>query len=275
MKRKISLAYLTVPGIQPMDQIHLAAELGYDYVSLRTIPMGQPGEPQVCLERDPELFAGLKKTLKECDMKLLDIELVRIREDLPLDYRKAFECGAELGATEVLSSVWTENESFAVDAYGKICEQAAEFGMNVNFEFPVLSGIKTFQEAVRLQDQVGAKNLKLLLDMIYCYWDRVTPEQLAAFDSDRFGLIHLCDCPKGWKATELRRLVREGREYCGMGEIKLLDLLKVLPENPCSIELPNQRYLELYGARGHAQNCLSHAKTLFETIEKERSEEIK
>lgn len=275
MKRKISLAYLTVPGILPVDQIHLAAELGYDYVSLRTIPMGQPGEPQICLERDPELAARLKQTLKECEMKLLDIELVRIREDLPVDYRRVFECGAELGAAEVLSSVWTENESFAADAYGKICEQAAEYGMNVNVEFPIVSGIKTFKKAVRIQDQVKAKNLKLLMDIIYCHWDKVTPEMIAEYEPERFGLIHLCDCPKEWKATELVNVVREGREYCGLGEAKLFDLLKALPANPCSIELPNQRYLELYGSKGHAENCLKHAKEVLEKLEQEESEEMR
>ena len=56
MERKFSLAYLTIPGVDPFDQIRIAAEAGYDYVSLRTIPMGLPGEPQTCLEKDPELF---------------------------------------------------------------------------------------------------------------------------------------------------------------------------------------------------------------------------
>ena len=40
MERKFSLAYLTIPGVNPFDQIRIAAEAGYDYVSLRTIPMG-------------------------------------------------------------------------------------------------------------------------------------------------------------------------------------------------------------------------------------------
>ena len=101
MERKFSLAYLTIPGVDPFDQIRIAAEAGYDYVSLRTIPMGLPGEPQTCLEKDPELFKNIKKALKDSGMKLFDIELVRVREDLPGDYRKAFECGAELGATDV------------------------------------------------------------------------------------------------------------------------------------------------------------------------------
>lgn len=40
MQREVSLAYLTIPGIEALDQIKLAAEAGYDAVSLRTIPWG-------------------------------------------------------------------------------------------------------------------------------------------------------------------------------------------------------------------------------------------
>ena len=129
MPRQFSLAYLTIPGIDPVRQIEIAKQAGYDYVSLRTIPMGQQGEPQVHLETDPELARAVEKALKDHDMKLFDIELLRIREDLPTDYRAAFEKGAQLGATQILTSVWTKDYSLAVDRYGAFCEQAAEFGM--------------------------------------------------------------------------------------------------------------------------------------------------
>lgn len=36
--KQYSLAYLTIPGTQPVDQIRIAKEAGYDFVSLRTIP---------------------------------------------------------------------------------------------------------------------------------------------------------------------------------------------------------------------------------------------
>ena len=97
MATQFSLAYLTIPGIDPVEQIKIARDAGYDYVSLRTIPMGLCDEPQVCLENNPQLFHTIRQTLQDCQMKLLDIELVRIREDLPSDYRGAFEKGAELG----------------------------------------------------------------------------------------------------------------------------------------------------------------------------------
>lgn len=264
MKRKFSLAYLTIPGVKPLDQIRIAAEAGYDYVSLRTIPMGLPGEPQICLEKDEKLFQEIKAALKCTGLKLYDIELVRVREDLPDDFRKAFERGAELGATDVLSSVWTEDHGFAVEQYGKICEQAKEFGLTVNLEFPIVSGLKTLDETLAIQDKVNAPNLKLLMDMIYCHWDHVTGEKIKGLDANRFGVIHLCDCPKNMEGMEIAQVVREGREYCGKGAIDLEGLLKALPENTCSIELPNTKYIAEYGGAEHARQCLVNAKAVFE-----------
>lgn len=264
MKRRISLAYLTVPGVEPLQQIEMAARAGYDCVSLRTIPMGQAGEPQICLEKDPELRKNIRAALRDTGLKLFDIELVRIREDLPVDYRKAFECGAELGATDVLSSVWTEDHALAVERYGSICEQAREFGLKVNVEFPIVSSMKTLDETVKLQDEVGASNLKILMDMIYCHWDQVTPEKIKALDPDRFGVIHLCDCPKEIGERPIVEIVREGREYCGEGAVDLKGILGALPKLDCSIELPNVKYIQEFGAEGHAKNCLTYARKVLE-----------
>lgn len=266
MKRKFSLAYLTIPGIDPFEQIRIAGEAGYDCVSLRTIPMGQPGEPQICLENDPQLFKNVRQALKDSGLKLFDIELVRVREDLPCDFRRAFECGAELGATDVLSSVWTKDHSFAVEQYGTICEQAREFGLTVSLEFPIVSGLTTLEDTVAIQDKVNAPNLKILMDMIYCHWAGVTGDTIRKLDANRFGVIHLCDCPKDPQGLETVQIVREGREYCGKGAIDLEGLLKALPETTCSIELPNTKYIAQYGAAGHALQCLNNAKALFENI---------
>lgn len=263
MARKFSLAYLTVPGIEPVEQIRLSRAAGYDYVSLRTIPMGLPGEPQICLERDPQQFERIRQALKDYKMKLLDIELVRVREDLPEDYSKAFECGAALGATQVLSSVWTSDHAFAAQRYRAICKQAAEYGLTVNLEFPVVSGLTTLQDTIAMQDAVDMPNLKILMDMIYVHWTGVTPQDILALDPNRFGLIHLCDCPVMADGVEFMRIVRGGRAYCGEGVADLASLLRVLPAAPCSIELPNLAQIAQHGAAGHIARCLDTAKAYF------------
>lgn len=263
MSRQFSLAYLTTPGIDPVEQIKLAKDAGYDYVSLRTIPMGQEGEPQVHLENDSALMDQVRKTLKDCGMKLFDIELLRIREDLPGDYRAAFEKGAELGATQVLTSVWTKDHSLAVDRYGAFCEQAAQFGLTLNLEFPIVSELKSMREAIAIQDQVGAPNLKILMDMIYVHKTGVTPEDIKAVDPSRFGVIHLCDWPADMAGREVIEVVRGGRAYCGEGVVDLKGILKALPENVCAIELPNLKEIEARGRAGHAARCLETAEAYF------------
>ena len=47
MSRKFSLAYLTIPGTAPVDQIRIAKEAGYDFVSLR------PESRSSCSTRTP------------------------------------------------------------------------------------------------------------------------------------------------------------------------------------------------------------------------------
>lgn len=264
MPRQFSLAYLTTPGIDPLEQIEIASQVGYDYVSLRTIPMGQIGEPQVHLESDHSLFQKVKQALKDREIKLYDIELLRIREDLPTDYRAAFEKGAELGATQVLTSVWTKDRSLAVDRYGEFCEQAAQFGLTLNLEFPIVSDLTSMQEAIWLQDQVGASNLKILMDMIYVYKTGITVEDIKAVDPNRFGVIHLCDWPADPEGKEDVEVVRGGRVYCGEGVVNLKEILSALPNNVCSIELPNLSELAARGRKGHASRCLETAKAFFE-----------
>lgn len=262
MPRAFSLAYLTLPGVEPMEQIRIAGEAGYDHVSLRTIPMGQPGEPRVCLEKDPQLLRELRGQMERSGLSLLDIELVRIREDLPADYRAAFEAGALLGAKHVLSSVWTEDHAFAADRYGSICDQAAEFGLTVNMEFPIISCMTSFAQTVEMHRRVNKPNLKVFIDTLYAHLDGLTAEDIRSIPESDYGIIHLCDCPREIP-EDLAFMVRGDREYCGLGAADLTDILVALPERPCSIELPNFANMERLGPEGHARRCLETAKALF------------
>lgn len=134
MGRKFSLAYLTIPGTNPLDQIRIAAEAGYDFVSLRPIPMHLPNEPLFQFGEDRKLFMDIRKALEEYKVGLMDVELARVREDLKVEeYEKAFAAGAELGATDVLSSIWTKDKDFAKKEFAKICDMAASYKLRPRF----------------------------------------------------------------------------------------------------------------------------------------------
>ena len=273
MARKFSLAYLTIPGVDPVSQIKIAKEAGYDYVSLRTIPMHLPGEPEFLPQKDPELFDAIQKALKEYDMPLMDIELARVRPDLDIEeYRPAFEAAAKLGATDVLGSIWSRDKAWYTDTAGKVADYAAEFGLKFNIEFLPWAGVRSLQEGITLVDKLGRDNVYVMVDTLHAGRAGVTAEELARTPRKYFNFIHLCDGPAGpdgdpvldnIKDDLMLYTAREARFYPGEGVMDIAGMVKAMPEIPLSIELPNLKEIEARGQAGHAARCLETAKAYF------------
>ena len=273
MSRKFSLAYLTIPGTDPVKQIEIAKKIGYDFVSLRTIPMHLPNEPEFLLHKDKKLFEATKQALKENDMPLMDIELARIRPDLDIDeYEPAFEAAAQLGATDVLGSVWTRDRAYYTEQVGKVAEMAAKYKLNYNIEFLPWAGVRNLQEGITLVDSVHADNLFLMVDMLHAGRAGVTGDELKRTDPKYFRFMHMCDGPAGpdgdpvldnIKDELMLFTAREGRLYPGEGAMDIAGMVAALPEIPVSIELPNLKRIEELGVEGHARRCLETTKAYF------------
>ncbi len=270
MAKKYSLAYLTVPGTSPAEQIRIAKECGYDFVSLRTIPMHLPGEPEFLLHRDPALFREVKDALKEYGMKLNDIELARIRPDLDIkEYEPALEKAAELGATDLLSSIWTRDKSFYADSMGKLCEMAKGYGLCVDLEFLPWAGVRNLQEGITLLEHLRCGNLFLMVDTLHAGRAGVTAEELKRADKNYFRFMHLCDGPAGpdgdpvldnIKDDLMLYTAREARYYPGEGIMDIAAMVGALPDTVLSIELPNLEHIRELGVQGHALRCLESTK---------------
>lgn len=271
--RKFSLAYLTIPGTNPMDQIRIAKESGYDSVSLRTISMHLPGEPEFLLDKDPALFAATRAALKEYDMPLMDIELARIRPDLDVsEYESAFEKAAELGATDVLGSIWTRDRAWYTETAARVADMAKQYGLRYNIEFLPWAGVRNLQEAITLIDALARDNVYIMVDTLHAGRAGVTAEELARTNPKYFNFIHLCDGPAGpdgdpvldnIKDDLMLFTARECRLYTGDGVMDIAGMVKALPNIPLSIELPNLENISKYGVAGHARNCIEKAKAYF------------
>ena len=275
MARKYSLAYLTIPGTGPVEQIRIAKETGYDFVSLRTIPMHLPGEPEFLLHKDEALFDSVKQALQEYDMKLNDIELARIRPDLDIaEYEPAFEKAAALGATDVLGSVWTRDRAYYTEQVGAVCEMAAKYGLCYNVEFLPWAGVRNLQEGITLVDKLSCSNLFLMVDTLHAGRAGVTAEELQRTDKKYFRFMHLCDGPAGpdgdpvldnIKDELMLHTAREARLYPGEGVMDIAGMVAAIPGAVLSIELPHLARMQEYGAEAHAKLCLTSAKEYFKS----------
>ena len=203
----------------------------------------------------------------------MNIELARVREDLKVeDYESAFATAAELGATDVLSSIWTKDKEYAYKGFAKICELAAKYNLKVNLEFVTFSGVPGLTGALDVLDKVGMPDAYLMVDTLHAHRSRVSPEELAKVDRKKFGFIHLCDGPGEIPSLEdpsMIAVAREGRLYAGEGEIDLKGMFSAMPNNPISIELPNSKEMKVRGVTGHAARCLITAKEFFANNEME------
>jgi len=269
MTRQYSLAHLTVIQCPPPEMVYLAARAGYDFVSLRFIPVGTPGEPRY-LPEDRFMLRRIRTALRDTGIGMLDLELARIVEDLdPKSYLPAFEAAAELGARHVISSAWTKKHddlSYVVDSFAALCDLAKPLGLNVNLEFPTFSRLQTLAEAVAVVRAADRDNGGIMLDMLYAHFSRMRLEDLDGLPRKWFQMVHLCDAPAEIPDTRegLIHIARDARLYVGEGAIDIASVVAHLPEAPLSIELPHDERAAELGYEEHARRCLQTAKDYFD-----------
>jgi sugar phosphate isomerase/epimerase len=263
MKQEFSLAHLTVLGCAPPEMIYIAARAGYDYVSLRPIYMGLPGEPDNSLAEKPQMLRQTKAALKSTGLRVHDIELARVYEGLhPTKYLPAMEVAAELGAKAVLSSIWGGEREFYIEKFGEICDLAKPFGLTVDLEYVPIATVSNLEQSVDVLRAVDRSNAGLMIDTHHFQRARGNPADLDALPREWFHFAQLCDATPEipTERAEMIRIMREGRLYVGEGGIDVAGIVAHIPPCVYSIELPNKELHEELGYAEHATRCLETLK---------------
>ena len=265
MSHTYSLAHLTTLGLSPPELTYVAAKAGYDYVSFRLIPLHTPGEP-LYLPGDAAMIRRTRQALDDTGVKMLDLELARILDDLDLNsYLPAMEVAAELGAKHVITSCWTQkrrNHAFHVESFRQLCEMARPLGLTLDLEFPSFSSVPSLALAAEVVRDAGCDNGGILVDMLYMHYARVPLAELAALPTRWFRFAHLCDAPAFIPATRDGQIeiARGKRLYPGEGAIDINGILAALPAVPLAIELPNTARSAELGPEAYARECLVRSR---------------
>ena len=260
---KISLAHLTALGCPPPELTHLAHRTGFDFVSFRVIQLDLSGEPNYELARNPVMLRETKAALRSTGLKVLDVELARIKDGIDVKtYLPALEVASELQVENVISSVWTTDNAYAKEALTELCDLAASLGIVVNLEFATWSNLPDLQGAKELIQAVNHPNLALLVDTIHFYRSRIQLSELDAIPKSWFRMLHLCDAPAEIpeSKTELTRTGREARLDPGEGKIDLAQILDRIPEVPYSVEVPNLERVARVGYDEHVRLVSKHTR---------------
>jgi sugar phosphate isomerase/epimerase len=264
MNTPFSLAHLTMLGVPPPQLVETAARAGYQFVSLRPIPVGAPNEPLYPLGTDRALLARTKAAMAATGVGLLDIEVARIiKEVTPRSYLPALEAAAELGGRHVLSSAWCDDRPYILAFFSELCDLAQPFGLTVDLEFVTWSGVRTLDEAVEVVREARRPNAGIVVDTLHFDRCHAELEKLSSLPREWFHFAQISDAPASYsdEREELIRIGRAERLYLGEGGIDVASILGRLPPVPLSIEIPNTAKLSSLGAEQYARLCIETARS--------------
>jgi sugar phosphate isomerase/epimerase len=244
--RPISLAHLTVLDTTPPELITAAAAAGFRSVGIRLTATPSVGVPPYDMLREGPLLRETLARMAGTGVAVLDTEFLRFEPGLPVGVPEGFlEISARLGAKGVLVMSAEPEESRTLERFAELCERAATYGLQVNLEFAIYTGVRTLAHAASVVAKSGQANASVLIDALHFSRSGGWPAHVAQVDPALFRYAQICDAgpdmPRPDDTPSLIREARTGRLLPGDGVLPLRDLVAALPPDlPLAIEAPDR-----------------------------------
>jgi sugar phosphate isomerase/epimerase len=231
---------LSLISCSPVELAGIAGQAGFDLVDLRLAPATSTDR---VYDKDAlrAVSRELRPILRDAGLGVWDVEIIRLKDDTRAeDYLPVMETAAVLGARRIKLVCDSDDHARAADILTRLCDLAAPFGLMLDLEYMVFSGVKSLRSAASVVKAAGRRNLFVLVDALH--WVRAGDiAAIRSVDRGRLGYVQLCDGPlRG--PSDRQALIQEARTNRlapGEGEFPLDDLLAAMPPNcVASIEVP-------------------------------------
>jgi sugar phosphate isomerase/epimerase len=269
MAHPIGLAALTVLELTPPEMVSCAVEAGFDCLGLRLIP-GTPGEVQHPMVGDTPLVRETERRLKDTGMRVLDIEIFRLRPDTVVaDYEAALATGARLGATEALIAGNDPDEARLTANFAAFCELAVAFGIGGNLEPMPWTDCKNFAQGARIVASAAHDNGGILIDPIHFDRGGSDAGEISGVPRARLRYMQLCDAPAE-RPTDTEGLLHQARAerlMPGDGGLDLAGILQRVPADlPVGLEIPMETLARTVRALERTRQMLAKTRRLLANL---------
>jgi sugar phosphate isomerase/epimerase len=240
-KHRTSVAYLTVVGAEPVEQIEAAAAAGFDSVGLRTVaPLGLA--LQYPIVGNAAMLRSIRAACARTGVSILDGEVLTLTAETDVArFAPAIETVAELGARYMQITSEDPDDARAVENFAACCEIAGALNVAMAFEFMRWRTVRTIEEAYDFVARAGKANGGIVLDTLHLSRSGGTPSAVAALPPGQVFYVQLCDARATMPLTTdaIVAEARGGRLYPGDGDLWLDALFDLLPDDiAISIEVP-------------------------------------
>jgi sugar phosphate isomerase/epimerase len=250
----LSLAFLTVAELGPVEAVRVAAETGYQKIGFRILPAG--GEAAYPLLTDDALLRDVVGALADTGVATADVEIVRLGDACDWDLFDRFcdRCAA-LGAAHVLVAGDDPEPGRLAASFARFAALCDGRGLTADLEFMPWTAVPDLAAARAVLDAAGSATAGILIDALHFDRAGVTLAEVAALPAERVHYVQFCDGAKPFDpSTEaLVRVARSARLFPGLGGIDLVGLARAIPgDATISVEMPNHDWARRIDARGRA-----------------------
>ncbi len=247
-KHPLSLAYLTVFGCPPVDNVKIAASCGYDMVSLRLIaPHGLELAHPIVGQKP--LLREIKAAAADTGVSFYDGEVFTLLPQTDIAaWLPIIETAGELRMPVMQITCEDPDLSRSSDNLAQIADAAAQYDIKMAVEFMRWRSTATIQDATRLATASGRKNVGLLIDALHLSRSGGNPGDVASLPEGLALYLQLCDAPAEQPVDNAGCIAeaRTGRMFPGDGGLWLRELMSVLPDDVViSVETPHKGDTEL------------------------------
>jgi sugar phosphate isomerase/epimerase len=270
MNRPISLAALTVLELTPPEMVTCAFDAGYSHVGIRLLP-ATPTEPRYDLVGDTPLLREVERRLADTGVKVLDVEIFRIKPDTRVgDYEAAIATAARLGASALLVAGNDPDEARLTAGFAAFCDLAARYGLGASLEFMPWTDARDLTQAARIVARTGRDNAGVLIDPFHLSRSRSRIEDIATIPPSQLHFMQFCDVAAVVPPTmdAILAEARAERLFPGEGGVDLLGLLRAVPRDlPLSIEVPTHTLALTVGAAERARRALAATRRVLAQLD--------
>eukprot|EP01037_Dinobryon_pediforme_P008098 gene8098-8179_t len=254
--RRLSLDHLTVVDATPLALIDLARATGCAGICLFMAAMDVlPLMPRYDCLADRPLRAATRQALagQAITLDLVYPFTLTGRTD-PAALVPALDCAADLGARAVNALIYDRDSARRAENFGRFCDLALGFGLNVAVEFYPPSQIASLGAGLDLVNAVGQPGrVGLNVDLLHLMRSGGTLDQVAAAPPGTILFGQIADGTREAPAD----LVHEASSHRlrpGEGAFDIAGFVRALPAScPISIEIPRDDLVPLLPAPDRAR----------------------
>jgi sugar phosphate isomerase/epimerase len=239
--QRLALDHITAIDTTPVQLARAARASGCDGMCLFMEPMDVlPLMPKFDIYGDKAARAETRAVMDDLGVALdLAYPFTLAGRTDVTSFATAMECAADLGAGLINALLYDRDPVRRLDTFGKFCDMAAGFGLNVGVEFYPVSQVPSLAAAldlVRQIDRPGAVGVNA--DLLHLMRSGGTIAELAATPAEYILYGQIADGPAN-PPESLDFEASSERQLCGEGAFDVAGFVRALPPGcPISVEIP-------------------------------------